>query len=105
MESKNVLTDKVHGRPVLFHVAGRSSVVSVAERRDVVRQRVEPNVHDMCFVTRNRYAPTDRRFQTAYREILQAALNERDDLVAARVGPDPERIGLDYLQELFTIVR
>ena len=48
---------------------------------DVIRQRIDPDIDDVPRRVRHRDAPVERRARD--RQILQAALDEAHDLVAA----------------------
>ena len=50
-----------------------------AERGEVVRQRVEPDVHHVLGIVRHGNAPLERRAADA--QILEPGLDERPDLV------------------------
>ena len=58
-------------------------VGAVAESRDVVGQRVEPDVDDVLFVAGNWNAPAETA--AADGEIFEPAAHERDDLAARRL--------------------
>ena len=56
------------------------------QRRDVVEQGVEPDVHPLLGVPGQRQPPFQRRPRK--RDVFEAALDEGDRLVAAEVGHD-----------------
>ena len=62
--------------------AKRSIVPAVADRRRVVDERVEPDVDDAGRIERQRNAP--RLPRPADRDVLEPALEQAQDLVAAR---------------------
>ena len=70
--------------------AKRSSSRAVADRREVVDQRVEPDVGDVRRVPRERHAPGDRA--AADREVGEAAPDEPERLVALGLGPHEARM-------------
>jgi hypothetical protein len=61
-------------------------VTAVADRREVVDQRVVPDVEDVVLVPGHRHAPGDRG--SGDRDVAQAALDERVGLVALGLGGD-----------------
>src|SRR5690349_16603592 len=85
--SQNILPDQVHRRPILIQAG--PLVISVPERRYVIGKSVQPDVHHMIFIARNRYAPRDRAFFPADRKVLKAPFYERYDFIAASIGPYP----------------
>ena len=52
MESENVLADDVQVRGPVFAEVFTLFVNIVTQRRDIVRQRVKPNVNNVLFVKR-----------------------------------------------------
>ena len=89
VEAGNLLADQVQlRRPVLFKP--RLILRAVAERGDVVRERVEPHVDHMRRVVRHRNAPGKAGARD--REIAQAAAHEGHDLIAARLRLDELRV-------------
>ena len=79
VEADDVLADEVARRgPVFFPFFAR---LGEAEGRDVVDERVEPDVDDVLFVAGERDAPLERRARDGL--IAQAALYEADDFVVA----------------------
>ena len=81
VEARDVFADELHGRPAALELL---VVVAPADRADVVQQRVEPDVGDVGVVPRNAHAPVEAL--TRDREVVEAALHERHDLVAQTVG-------------------
>ena len=61
------------GRPTSIRVTpdGSAFTVAVTNGGDVVRKGVEPDVHYVIFVTRNRHAPRNGFFLAADRQILK----------------------------------
>ena len=58
METQDVLADDVHiGRPILPEVFRAFSIRVIAQRRDIVAQRVDPDIDDMLRVKVDRDAP------------------------------------------------
>ncbi len=84
VEAADLLADEVHvGGPEFCEARLVGGIVgAVAERGDVVGQRVEPDVDDVLFVARHGNAPGEAG--AADGEILEAAADEGDDLAARR---------------------
>src|SRR5436190_24014714 len=88
MVAQDVLADEVEPRaavlPALLPIAVEECRVGapVSERRDVVGERVEPDVDRVPGVPGKWNAPSETR--AAHREIAQAALDEGANLVATR---------------------
>ena len=95
MEPQDVLPDEMDvGGP---HAREPLRVRAVPGRREVVRERVEPDVADVVRVPRQRDPPAEVR--PADREVLEASADQRQDLVAAGLGLDGLRMPLVVLQE------
>ena len=78
VEASDILADHVHvGRPIAPHGRG---FIGEADAGQVIVERVDPDVHDVAGRIRHGNAPIQRRAR--YRQIFQAALDERHDLVA-----------------------
>ena len=86
VEARDILADEVvlHG-PAGFELAF-AGLVAVTDAGEVREQRVGPHVGNMPLVKRHGHAPVERG--TADGEVFQAALHERDDLVAAGFRTD-----------------
>ena len=86
VKARDVLADEVvlHG-PAGFELAF-AALVAVADAGEVREQRVGPHVGNMSLVKRHGHAPVERG--TADGEVFQAALHERDDLVATGFRAD-----------------
>ena len=79
VKAHDFLTDEMHVcRPIFME---HFLVVEVADRREIVRERVEPDVDDVFRVERHGDAPVERGARDA--QILQPLLDEGDHLVAA----------------------
>ena len=91
VEAKDVLAEQVQrAGPELLE-----RLVILSERthaRDVVGERVDPHIHDVLRVVRDRDTPVERR--AADGEVLQATFDKRDYLVVARLGADTVRVAL-----------
>ena len=100
VESGDVLTDEVQvGGPVL----GEQLVlgVGVAEAGQVVGESVDPHVHDVLVVAGYGYAPVEGGAGDG--QVVEAALDEGDQLVAAGFGVDVAFVGVE-LQELVSVL-
>ena len=67
--------------------------VGITQRRDVVRQRVEPYINHVPGIARHRNAPAEAGARD--RQILKPAFDEADDLVAPAARRD--RIGMSLV--------
>ena len=79
VKAHDFLADEMHVRRPIF--MEHFLVVEVADRREIVRERVEPDVDDVFRVERHGDAPVERGARDA--QILQSLLDEGDHLVAA----------------------
>ena len=102
MEADNFLADQMDiRRPVLLEQ--RVIVRAVAQRGNVIAQRVNPDVHRVLLVERDRNAPLDGRaadaqvFQPRTEEVVQ-------HLVGAAGGLDEVRMLLDVLNQPFGVL-
>ena len=94
MEPDDFLADEMQVcRPVFLE---HLRIVKVADRREVVRERVEPDVDDVLRVDGHGDAPVERRAADA--EVIEPLLDEIDHLVAARHRLDEIRMVLDVLE-------
>src|SRR5262249_7206524 len=69
MESQDVLAHHVKRRPVAVKVV--VTIITPAERADVIDQGIKPDVNRMPRIIRNRYSPLHRH--TADRQIFEPA--------------------------------
>ena len=75
VEADDVLADEVQVcRPIALELLGGVAVAVVADAGDVVRKRIEPNVHDVLVVKIDRNAPLEGGSGNA--EVLQAGQEE-----------------------------
>ena len=74
MKARDLFADQVHPGPVRRHQRG---IVGIAERGDVVDQRVEPHVEHAA--ARQRNAPVDRRARN--RQIVEPAFERAHHFV------------------------
>ncbi len=96
VEARDVLADDVQvARPVALHET--VGITREFERRDVVDERVEPHVHGVTRVDGQRNAPL--RTGTRDRDVFQAALDDRHDLVASDLGLNEAGIRPDVLAQ------
>ena len=79
MEAHDLLADEMHVCGPVF--AELFLVMQIADRRKVVRKRVEPDVDDVLRVERHGDAPVERGARNA--EVLKPLLNEGNHFVAA----------------------
>ena len=92
MEADNVLADNMHaGGPVFAPFLG---IVGKADARNIGRQRVEPDIHDMVFATRNFHAPVEAG--PRHRKIAQTAFYKADGFVPAAFRAN--EIGLVFIE-------
>jgi hypothetical protein len=94
VEAGDVFADELNGRPTPFEVL---DVGAVADRGDVVEQRVEPDVDHVAVIPRNLDAPVEARPRDG--EVVEALLHERDDLVAHALGLDEVGLGLVQVEQ------
>ena len=100
VESGDVLADEVQvGGPVL----GEQFVVGVgvAEAGDVVGEGVDPHVHDVLVVAGYGYAPVEGGAGDG--QVVEAALDEGDQFVAAGFGVDVAFVGVEF-EELVAVL-
>src|SRR3989304_5466625 len=94
MKSQNIFSDQMRvSRPVSFIPVG---IVGIAACREIIGERVEPDVHDMPGVARNRYAPGEGR--PTYAQVAQAFPQERSYLVPPVIGLYEPGVLLDVLK-------
>mmetsp|Transcript_27196 Transcript_27196/g.42892 ORF Transcript_27196/g.42892 Transcript_27196/m.42892 type:complete len:252 (+) Transcript_27196:1770-2525(+) len=104
VEAQDVLPHDVQIRgPEPREVPATVPRLGVPERRDVVRQRVDPHVHDVVVVAGHTHAPVEGR--PRHGQVLQAALHEGDHLVPAGLGRDEVRVALVELQQAIAPLR
>ena len=89
MKPDDVLADDVHvGRPILLE---RFTVlIGKPDAGDVVRQRVDPDIHDVLGIAGYRHAPIERCAR--HGKILEPAAHEALHLVRPRLGSDELRV-------------
>ena len=100
VKAHDFLTDEMHVRRPIF--MEHFLVVEVADRREVVRECVEPDVDDVLRVERHGDAPVERGARDA--QILQSLLDEGDHLVAARDGLDEVGMLVDVGEQTIRIL-
>ena len=83
VETDNILADQMQAGGPVFPPFLR--VVGKANARNISDQRVEPNIHDMVFTTRNLHAPIEAG--PRHRKVTQAAFDEAQRFVAPAFGP------------------
>ena len=98
VEAGDVLADHMRVRRPEFRPR---AIVREAGRGDVIGQRVDPDIHHVLRVARNRHAPFQGR--AADREIGQAPLHEGDDLVQIFFRRDEVGMGFVMREQLVGI--
>ena len=97
VEAHNFLPNHLQiGWPVSFELAGIAR--RVAESRDVVGQRIQPDIDHVFGIVRHRNAPGKRA--AADGKVLQSTFDERNDFVATRFRANPLRLFGIEAQEL-----
>ena len=96
MESSNVLADDVNIRRPK-RLEERLVVRAVADRRDVVQKRVEPDVNRLLGVERDWNAPGEPFARD--RDVLKPRFHQADNLVATVFGLDEVGMGVVVRQE------
>src|SRR5262249_41264472 len=95
MEPQDVLAYQLQiGRPKFLEMRFPAKLPGEAAKsycRNVVRQRLGPDVDRMPGVVRNRDGPFNR--DAAYREIVESVANKADHLIAPGFRPDEIRVG------------
>jgi len=92
----DVLGDKVlAGGPVLAEVLA----VRVADARDVVDERVEPDIGDVVLVPGDLDAPGQARLGPRDAEVLEGLLQEGEHFVLVSLGPDEVGVVVDVPDE------
>src|SRR5215469_15255960 len=87
------------GGPVLLKFLAVS--IRKTYRRDVVRERVHPHIHDVLGITRQLNSPVESRSRE--RKILQSAANKTCDLVEALFRQHEIRYALIQIEQLVSI--
>src|ERR1700675_4864732 len=105
MEPEDILADDVDavgGVDPVAPEAGR--LASVAKGRDVVRQRIKPDVDDLVGITRDRDPPASRAsLRSREAEVRQAARDERLNFMVTRLRDHAQRPRREQLGELIRI--
>ena len=94
VESHDLLAHQVDARPVLL-VEFR--FIRIAQRRDIVAERIEPDVDDVLLINRHRDAPVEAGAGDA--QIVQPLFDERDHLIAAGFRFEELRILFEVLEQ------
>ena len=101
MKSNDILADQMKiGGPVPV-IGGSRAGFWITERRDIIHQRVQPDIHNVLFVARHRHAPGKAR--SADRQVAQAAFNETDDFIPTACGCDEVGIGFVKREQRLSI--
>ena len=99
MEAHDLLADEMQIRGPVFLEHLR--IVEIADWREVVRERIEPDVDDVLRVDGHGDAPVERRAADA--EVVEPLLDEVDHLVAPRDGLDEVWMILDVLEHAILV--
>src|SRR5690606_27622479 len=78
-------------------------LIRIADAGDVIGQGIDPDIHHVSFRTRNRNAPIKGGARNG--KVLQPALYEGDDLIAALFGSDKIRVRLVQIKQLLLVSR
>src|SRR3546814_2093150 len=85
-------------------------LVRIADARQIVRQRIDPDVHDMAWAAGNGDAPVKARARD--RQVRQASSDEAHHFIATAVGLDELRVRLimrqrseEHTSELQSLMR
>src|SRR5262245_11968120 len=107
MEADDALADHVPTFVALAPpVVVRSFSVAEAERRDVVGERVEPDVDHLRRISRHLDAPALRTFPRARNaDVVEPGLDEGQHFVPPVLGLDAQPTSLDQVEELVLIAR
>ena len=99
VEAQNVFTYQMQiRRPIFFIIFAVIAVRVVADPRDIVGERIKPNVNDVLVVKFHGYAPRKRRARNA--KILQAFQKEIvHHFVLARYRLNKLGVGVDMLDK------
>ena len=101
VEAQDLLAHHVQvSRPELVVIV--VGLVAVAQRRDIVAQRIDPDIHGVLGVKGNGDAPLDRGAGNT--GVLQALLDKGDHLVLPALGLDELGILLVVLQQAVGIL-
>ena len=104
MEAQYVLPHDVQRRrPIFVEVGPLPDRLGVPQRAYVIRECVDPHVHDVTFVARYLHPPIESRPADA--EIPQSPLDEGYHLVAARIRRDEIGMALVMLQQSIGVIR
>ena len=100
VELEDVLGEQVDARPVALERLTRTRVL---ERREIVDERVHPDVDDLLRVPGHGHAPGDR--PAADGDVLETLLDEGQGLVVARCRPHPLRVRAEELGQTVLVPR
>ena len=101
MEAQDLLAHHVQvSRPELVVIV--VGLVAVAQRGDIVAQRIDPDIHGVLGVKGNGDAPLDRGAGNT--GVLQALLDKGDHLVLPALGLDELGVLLVVLQQAVGIL-
>src|SRR5512146_721630 len=82
MKTQDVFADEMQRRPELLKANCLLSLfVSETDRGDVIRKRLEPNVHRMRRIIRHGHAPAHGSLETTDRKILEPTAHKAHHFV------------------------
>src|ERR1043165_391514 len=101
----SVLGIQMQRRPELLE-ANRALLRLVAEsnRRNIIRQRVEPDIHRVIRIIGNGHAPTHRRLQTADGKVLKTTGHEAFHFITPGLRSDEFGTRLIEIEERFVVI-
>mmetsp|Transcript_25233 Transcript_25233/g.54351 ORF Transcript_25233/g.54351 Transcript_25233/m.54351 type:complete len:211 (-) Transcript_25233:520-1152(-) len=76
--------------------------VGITQCTHVIRQGINPHIHDMIIIPRNRHAPIKRRSTNT--QISQPSLDKRNNLILPRLWRNKIRMRLVILKQLIFIL-
>ena len=98
MKTQDVLADHMQiGWPETIEVFAIG--IGVSGSRDVIRQRIQPDIHDVLIIFWNRNTPLEAGARD--REVSEARLDEADNLIAPRGRSNEVRMLLVIFQQRF----
>ena len=96
VEAKNILSDNVNVcRPGASYCIAR--LPRVARDCEIIGQRIDPDIHDVAIAAGHLDAPVETG--AADRQIVEAAGDETDDLVAPGFGTDEIGVGVVEIEQ------
>ncbi len=98
--AQNILANNLNvGGPIFLE----GVTVGVAERGNVVGEGIEPHVHDLVRIARNRHAPVELLHIAADADVFETAFEQRHNFVLANLGLDSEFVGRNKMLDLIGV--